>query len=278
MDTNELQHHGIKGMKWGVRRTDAQLGNASSKTKKKSFFKKNDVKGKEPEKKKDSKEDIAAKKTEILKSRSAKKIYENADLFTDAELQSAYNRLQLERNIAGLAPKEIKKGEKFVDSTIKWGRKINDVSSTGITMYNNIAKLRNTFSESGRSNPWPTIGGENKKKPSMVKKIISQPKKQSTEKTTTEKSATEKKEKPKPEKVHHEKTTSRTERARSKAESKSSSKQEREVWKGTVEPTEKKRKRNTNWSNVRTTHLLTDKNVKAGRDYVTALLEDKRRW
>ena len=30
----ELYHHGVKGMKWGIRRTSAQLGNKSSSTKK----------------------------------------------------------------------------------------------------------------------------------------------------------------------------------------------------------------------------------------------------
>ena len=38
MDPNELYHHGIKGMKWGVRRTKTQLGygNAASSRRKKN--------------------------------------------------------------------------------------------------------------------------------------------------------------------------------------------------------------------------------------------------
>lgn len=31
MTSSELYHHGIKGMKWGIRRTDAQLGHDSQK-------------------------------------------------------------------------------------------------------------------------------------------------------------------------------------------------------------------------------------------------------
>lgn len=154
MDNRELTHWGIKGMKWGIRRYQNKDGSLTPAGKKRyGDSTENDV------------DDINVKKQKILKSRSARELYKNADLFTDQELQSAYNRLNLERNIANLAPKEISRGEQFVNNVVTWGRKVNDVADVGIKTYNNVAKLYNTFSENGRSNPWKQInvGGDKKK-------------------------------------------------------------------------------------------------------------------
>ena len=51
---NEMTHHGIKGMKWGVRRTPAQLGHLSKKDNR--WVKKNTNKVTDKAKKKSSKE------------------------------------------------------------------------------------------------------------------------------------------------------------------------------------------------------------------------------
>ena len=72
-----IMHHGVLGMKWGVRRD-----------KKKSSYAKN---GK-PINEADKNAIKEAKKKEVLSSRSAKKLYDNADLFTDEELEKAYKR------------------------------------------------------------------------------------------------------------------------------------------------------------------------------------------
>ena len=163
MENSQLYHHGIKGMRWGVRRTPEQLGystNTSKAKQKKTFgiFKK---KGTAKKNQTEEPEDIEVKKQRILKSRSPKELYKHADLFTDNELQSAYNRLNLERNIANLSPKEVDKGKQFVQNVADWGNKINNLSDAGIKMYNNVARVYNTFSSNGSSSPLPTISGNN---------------------------------------------------------------------------------------------------------------------
>lgn len=72
-----LMHYGIKGMKWGVRRTPAQLGHKTKNTSKKQ------------------------RRAEV-KSMS------------DAELRNRINRLQMEKQYMQLTEPEISPGKKFV--------------------------------------------------------------------------------------------------------------------------------------------------------------------
>ena len=152
MDNNELYHFGIKGMKWGIRRTPIQLGHAT----------KNKNQRKNDKQVLNKKARIEKKKREVLKSRSAKELYKYANLFDTRELQEAYNRLQLERNIQNLVPKEVKKGQNFTQKVIKSGRTVSDLLDTGTKLYNNVAKIYNS-TENGRTNPIPLINGDGNK-------------------------------------------------------------------------------------------------------------------
>jgi len=81
MNNNELYHHGVKGMKWGVRRTPAQLGRAS-------------------------------KKSSSNTNRDAVK------KMSDTELRQKLNRLNMEKQYLDLTAPKKSAGKKFVTDVL----------------------------------------------------------------------------------------------------------------------------------------------------------------
>ena len=78
---DELYHHGIKGMKWGVRRTPAQLGHKPSKL------------------------TTSQRKSEMKK-------------MSDKELRNRINRIQMEKQYMQLTAPEVSAGKKFVKDVL----------------------------------------------------------------------------------------------------------------------------------------------------------------
>lgn len=101
MNDNELLHYGVAGMRWGKRKTPS-ITSSKKKTK--------DV-------------------TNKVKSMS------------DDELRKAINRMQLEQQYSKLNPEKVKKGKEFTQKILKTGATIASVTTTGLTVYNNIDKI-----------------------------------------------------------------------------------------------------------------------------------------
>lgn len=154
--SDELYHDGRKGMKWGQHIFCGPHCSEHGKSGKRGK-KKQTVEEETPEQKKER----------ILKSRSAKALYDNADLFTTQELNDAYSRLVLERNIKSLAPAEVSKGQQFVNKFTSTGDSVHKVFDTGSKLYNDTAKVYNTFFK-GDGDPMPLIK-DNDKKPENKK-------------------------------------------------------------------------------------------------------------
>lgn len=105
-----LVHYGVLGMKWGVRRSPAELararGERAPKKKKTSFFSEKTVKKKAVK---------ASAKASSKKEESSKK---TPGEMTVDELQAAIRRLELEKRYRDLSPKKVSAGRKIVDSVV----------------------------------------------------------------------------------------------------------------------------------------------------------------
>lgn len=172
--SDELCHYGRKGMKWGQNIFGKKRGtNVRKKGKKKAGFiarfkKKQEAKkaaAEEAKKKKAAEEEAKKnetteqKKEKILKSRSAKQLYDNADLFTFKELSDAHARLKIEESLKNMSPKEVSKSQKYIDNAVKWGENINNLTKTSKTMYNHTADIYNAYANAHTPplTTWPKI-------------------------------------------------------------------------------------------------------------------------
>ena len=131
MEDSELYHHGIKGMKWGVRRTREQLGYRTSPKKKKRssndenvFMKTAKKTGKAisttasnaSAKHKAKKEE--ERRTKEARARNEKLKNKPISDMTDEELRQKIQRIQLENQYKALNPKKVSAGEKFAKTVL----------------------------------------------------------------------------------------------------------------------------------------------------------------
>lgn len=137
----ELYHHGIRGMKWGVRRFQNKDGSLTAAGKKRRASEEADLKEREKrikrqEQVKASRDKLAAKKAELdereraLKNPStakpvAPKKPKSVNEMTDDEVRDRINRMMLEKqyydtkkSLAAANPPQVSTGKKFVNSLL----------------------------------------------------------------------------------------------------------------------------------------------------------------
>ena len=118
MDTAELQHHGILGMKWGVRRYQNEDGTLTAAGKKRY-------------------KDESAQSEDYKRAHSGKPMEE----YSTKELQQIVNRLNLEKQYDKLTKEEVNKGKVSVDKILAGAGAIATATTTMLTLYNNADKI-----------------------------------------------------------------------------------------------------------------------------------------
>lgn len=127
MENNALQHHGIKGMKWGIRRTPEQLSRMKGRIDTTSGI------VKEAKNINDSVSNI--------RSITAKK--QDLSKMTDQELRDRVNRMNLEQQFSQLSSRKISKGEQYVKNTLEIAGNTLAVAGSAVAIAVGIQQLRN---------------------------------------------------------------------------------------------------------------------------------------
>lgn len=167
MENMELTHHGIKGMRWGVRRTPAQLGHKPAKKKKQSSLgdsvregakrinasfkkmKKRRIQQKNAERAREAKktkEEYEAEKKKAIESGTAADVLKFKGKLTNQELNAAVNRLNMESQLSQLNAKTIKTGMDKAENVMNNIGRMKDMAEKGISAWNTFAKIHNSLS------------------------------------------------------------------------------------------------------------------------------------
>lgn len=119
MEADTLEHHGVKGQKWGIRRYQNKDGSLTAAGKKRAAKLKEEYASLTGKRMVRSKTSSTSSKKPEEKTEETKPKTKNVKEMSDAELQATVNRLNLEQRYSQLNPKQVSAGKKFADHVFK---------------------------------------------------------------------------------------------------------------------------------------------------------------
>lgn len=136
MENNTLNHHGTKGMRWGIRRFQRKDGSLTPEGKKRYGGDDSD----QPE------ESYEEKKARAIKSGSATEVLKYKDDLTPAERSAIETRLRWESNMKNFSDSELAtKGKSKSEEFIEKMDNATKVATSAAKGYNFVASVYNAF-------------------------------------------------------------------------------------------------------------------------------------
>lgn len=137
-DDNELYHHGIKGMKWGVRRTPAQLGHDTGGVDLQKTKKKVDAANTIVNETRNINNNVSKKQSKKVQKQKMAEV----KLMSDKELRERVNRLNMEQQYMRMSAEQMNVGRANVNSVLNNVGTVVNVASSALAIAVAIQKLK----------------------------------------------------------------------------------------------------------------------------------------
>lgn len=169
---DSLEHYGVKGMKWGVRKERKTSG---TKRKKRTFSEKQQARRSQRAKnrvaraKARSEKQAAEAKAKAEKAAAKKekqrrailnnptKLYKHRREFSQREIQQAMQQFDWERRLNSYSREQLTNGAEFINTMFKY-------TNNSINLYNSAARIVNSFNEDANMPYIKQIPGADKKR------------------------------------------------------------------------------------------------------------------